>query len=238
LFPAFKRAAEEFAANLQNGTITLNNIDKYIRSVVVEGSDARQLILRELELIRQITTFTNPDQDTCITNICTYLKFVDSREVIAGLLSCAKYFLAFSLHPTPFTHPQSIRSLKITLDPQYHSFELLVNQSQKMHTLADFVTSSEVLQSTGGYHITLPAPHLLPFIREFSLCQELIEWMTTFLKNDDLRHEVDILKSKMMGDKQFVAVLGDLDAVRGWLQQLGIARPQSTTSRYLLPQFS
>ncbi len=67
-------------------------------------------------------------------------------------------------------------------------------------------------------------PHVGEFLKELALCGEVADWLASFSQSEDLQHEVDILKSKGVGgDHKLVTVLGDLDAVRGWFSQLGVA---------------
>jgi hypothetical protein len=95
-----------------------------------------------------------------------------------------------------------------------------VAANMKYQTLSNFIQSTtslsdvtEQLPTTTGY--------FKAFLKELGQCREVIDWLAT-MKNTDLQHEVDILKSKGLGDNRLVGVLGDLNAVSGWFAQLGL----------------
>lgn len=90
------------------------------------------------------------------------------------------------------------RGLNLTLDQQYHSLEQLYNakSNTQIHTLQDFIhsiTSTNIGKVASNSNGALPtySVHVHSFLTELALCGDLADWVSSFLRDEDLRHEVD-----------------------------------------------
>ena len=115
-------------------------------------------------------------------------------------------------------------ALGLQLDPYFRSLQLLVQQDKaaKVHTLREFSQVSIDIPSF--------APHVTELVRELQNSSELLVWITS-LGNESLQHEINILKSKMVGDTHLVSLLGDLETVKETLFRLGLTERSQTSSQ-------
>lgn len=112
-------------------------------------------------------------------------------------------------------------------DVKYFSFEQLLSSTatSPFNTLADF-SRGHASHSTLVSSLPIMPAYFTTFLDELAQCGGVVDWVSKFAYDEDLRHEVDILKSKVVGNRQLVTLLGDLDAVRSWILLLGIAPEQ------------
>lgn len=106
------------------------------------------------------------------------------------------------------------RKLGVVKDQSYTQLESLVEVN---YTSLDHFTRNNPKLSN---RLPVVQQHFKRFIVELGQSDDVVKWIATFKDNEDPQHEVDILKGS--GDHRLVAVLGDLDAVKSWLTQLGL----------------
>lgn len=108
-YNAFVSTVSDFIATIQQQTITLDSVEKFLRPLVLDtpSESEAQKILENTFLEALWLTDANPissvtrkvkisDLSSCFHSICKYLRFLAIKEVIAELLKCARYvFLSF-----------------------------------------------------------------------------------------------------------------------------------------------
>jgi hypothetical protein len=99
IFPDFVNMVSDFILGIRQQTITLENIEKFVRPLVLDNPDNAQQILQAVctDAVWLASSFLTrgvkmSDDASSYRDICSYLKFLAQKDIITELLQCARYF--------------------------------------------------------------------------------------------------------------------------------------------------